>query len=42
MLSVGVILVEKVYRFHNDPSTINIPKGSIYDFWITIVAAFII
>lgn len=35
----GGILVERVYRFHNDPLTASVPKGSIYDFWISVVAA---
>ncbi|KAL4440861.1 hypothetical protein ABPG74_013842 [Tetrahymena malaccensis] len=38
----GGILVERVYRFHNDPLTASVPKGHIYDFWISIVSALVI
>ncbi|KAL4491955.1 hypothetical protein ABPG72_008376 [Tetrahymena utriculariae] len=42
MLFIGLVLIEKVYRFHNDPVTVNIPKGSIYDFYISVLTACII
>jgi len=42
LLVVGVVASERVYRFHNNESTANVPKGSIYDFWISIVTAIII
>lgn len=39
IIIAGGILVERVYRFHTDPLTAAIPKGHIYDFWISIVSA---
>lgn len=42
LLVVGSVAIERVYTFHTSPSTSHIPKGSIFDFWIAVVAAVII
>lgn len=42
LIIAGCVAAEKVYKFHNSPLTLDIPKGSIYDFWISIVTAIII
>ena len=42
LLVVGSIAIERVYTFHTSPSTAMIPKGSIFDFWISVIAAMII
>lgn len=35
----GSVIIQKVYVFHNSPLFQHIDKGSIYDFWISIVTA---
>lgn len=43
MLSMFACLaLYKVYLFHTDPAAAHIKKGRLSDFWISILAAFVI
>lgn len=42
LVIIGVVLTKSVYNFHNSPIVSDIPKNSIYDFWISIVVALLV